>query len=177
MDPPNSKSYIDLAVWQKEEMAMDRIMKSDKKAGSTSLKRQRKAVTAPVVRGGAFAQINSKPSIADLEPSSLPEPARASASKVSGQFANNVEESSRPAMPFARWNNGINVCVSVIRRYDSRGALQIFSQGQCIEVDWSQFGNLMFMLRGLEGQATALDRVMNYWPDEQQTSAFADKTL
>ena len=166
MDPPNGKSYIDPAVWQKAEMAMDRIMKSDKKAGSTSRKRQRKA-----------AQIDSKPSIADLEPSSLPEPARASASKVSGQFANNVEESSRPAIPLARWNNGINVCVSVIRSDDSRGALQIFSQGQCIEVDWSQFGNLMFMLRGLEGQATALDRVMNYWPDEQQTSAFANKTF
>ena len=67
-------------------------------------KRQRKSATASVVRvaaTGAFAQIDSKPSIADLEPRSLPEPARASTSKVSGQFANNVEESSRPAIPFA----------------------------------------------------------------------------
>ena len=34
MDSPNDKSYIDPAVWQKAEMSMDRIMKSDKKAGS-----------------------------------------------------------------------------------------------------------------------------------------------
>ena len=95
-------------------MAMNRIMKSDKrkKAGSTSRKRQRKAVAALEVRAaatGAFVQIDSKQYIAFLEPPSLLESAQASTGKVSRQFADNAEEATCANIPFARWNNGMNI--------------------------------------------------------------------
>ena len=71
------------------------------------------------------------------------------------EIANNDESSGATT-----WPTNLELCLSVIGNENKR--LVIFSRGKTVEIPWSQFGNLMFMLRGLESQTIALEQLSSW---------------
>ena len=94
-----------------------------------------------------------------MNPSSNPPIARKK--KAKRQLNDVKHESSGPST----WNTNLELCLSVIGNENKR--LVIFSRGETVEIPWSQFGNLMFMLRGLESQTVALEQLSS-WTFNQQ---------
>ena len=73
----------------------------------------------------------------------------------------NSDESNGPTA----WSTNLELCLSVIGNENKR--LVIFSRGKTVEIPWTQFGNLMFMLRGFETQTAAIEQLSS-WAFNQQ---------
>lgn len=90
-----------------------------------------------------------------MNPSSNPPIARKK--KAKKHLNEDIKDESSGA---TTWSTNLELCISVIGNENKR--LVIFSRGETVEIPWEQFGNLMFMLRGLESQTAALEQLSSW---------------